>query len=424
MNDTDAWIPSRCLRVASIARAAESRNAIRRIASLISGICVLVASAQSGAMASAPPSSWTGTWAVAQVHDTSGRTFREQTLRQIVRVSVGGKHVRVTISNLFGTQALRVEDVHLARLESGSSIIASSDRQLRFLGDTTLVVPAGATAFSDPVALDVPPLAELSVSMYLPNITAPATFHGNAHETSYMQVGDVSGAPRMQNAVRSNSVFFLSGIDVDNPAISGAVVTLGASITEGDKAADDTDRQWPRQLARRLAAQRFSIGILNLGISGNRLLVDGAGESAENRFKRDVLDQPNVRWVIFSDDPINDLGNKPSPTGEALIAGLQRLSAQAHERNIRFICSTLTPFEGSNYWTPAEENERQKVNGFIRRGGSTCDGIVDQDIATHDPANPTRYLAAYDSGDHLHPNDAGHKAIADAIDLKLFRPVP
>jgi len=201
-------------------------------------------------------------------------------------------------------------------------------------------------------------------------------------------------------------------------------VTLGASITEGYNAADDSDRRWPDQLALRLVNQGLAIGALNLGISGNRLLVNGAGESAENRFERDVLQQSNVRWVIFSDDPINDLGGKPSPSGEALIAGLQRLIARAHERKIRFICSTLTPFEGANYWTSAEEIERQKVNGFIRGVDSGCDGVVDQDVATHDPAHPTKYLAAYDIGDHLHPNDAGHKAIANSIDLKVFEARP
>jgi lysophospholipase L1-like esterase len=337
-----------------------------------------------------------------------------------VRISVGGKSVRLKLSNLFGTQALNVEDVHVALRRSGSLIDMSADREVRFAGSAKLVVPAGATALSDPVPLDVPALAELAVSMYLPGTTGPATFHGNAHQTSYIQAGDASGMPQMKNTETSKGVYFLAGIDVEGPSLRGAVVALGASITEGYSAADDTDRRWTGQLARRLAGQRLSIGILNLGISGNRLLVDGAGESAENRFERDVLGQPNVRWVIFSDAPINDLGNAPSPSGEELIAGLQRLIARAHERKIRFICSTLTPFEGANYWTPAEEKERQKVNSFIRGEGSGCDGIVDQDAATHDPAHPTQYLATYDHGDHLHPNDAGHTAIADSIDLTIF----
>ena len=379
---------------------------------------------QKAKIASAPASGWTGTWAIAQMHDNSGKTFTDQTLRQIVRVSVGGKRVRLKISNLFGTQPLRVEDVHLALRSSGSSIVVSSDRQLRFEGSSTLVIPAGASAFSDPVSFDVPALAELAISMYLPGTAVAATFHGSAHQTSYIEAGDASSAAQMTDAKTSKSVYFLAGLDVEGTSARGSVVSLGASITEGYNAADDSDRRWPDQLALRLVNQGLAIGALNLGISGNRLLVNGAGESAENRFERDVLQQSNVRWVIFSDDPINDLGGKPSPSGEALIAGLQRLIARAHERKIRFICSTLTPFEGANYWTSAEEIERQKVNGFIRGVDSGCDGVVDQDVATHDPAHPTKYLAAYDIGDHLHPNDAGHKAIANSIDLKVFEARP
>ncbi len=382
-----------------------------------------VASAQDAGVAMAPVSNWTGTWAIAQMRDNSGKTFTDCTLRQIVRISVGGKSVRLKLSNLYGTQPLRVEDVHLALRRSGSAIVPSSDRQLRFEGSTKVIVPAGATALSDPVALDVPALAELAVSMYLPGTTGPATSHGSAHQTSYAEAGDASSAPQMTNAETTKSVYFLAGLEINGPSLGGSVVTLGASITEGYTAADNTDHRWPDQLALRLVGQGISIGVLNLGISGNRLLVDGSGESAENRFERDVLQKPNVRWVIFSDDPINDLGSQPSPSGEALIAGLQRLIARAHEIKIRFICSTLTPFEGAKYWTPAEEKERQKVNSFLRSEVSGCDGVVDQDAATHDPAHPTQYLPAYDSGDHLHPNDAGHRAIANAIDLKLFNPV-
>jgi lysophospholipase L1-like esterase len=383
-----------------------------------------VSSAQNEAMASAPPSNWTGTWAIAQVRDNSGRTFTDCTLRQIVRISVGGESVRLKLSNLFGTQPLRIENVHLALRKSGSAIVPSSDHQLRFGGSTSLVIPAGASAFSDSVTFDVPALAELAVSIYLPGTTGPATFHGSAHQISYVEAGDASSAPQMTNAETTKSMYFLAGLDVEGPSLRGSVVTLGASITEGYAAADDTDHRWPDQLALRLAGQGISIGVLNLGISGNRLLVDGSGESAENRFERDILQQPDVRWVIFSDDPINDLGNKPSPSGEALIAGLERLIARSHKKNIRFICSTLTPFEGANYWTPEEEKERQKVNSFIRGGHSACDGIVDQDAATHDLTHPTQYLPAYDNGDHLHPNDAGHRAIANAIDLNLFTPGP
>jgi lysophospholipase L1-like esterase len=167
----------------------------------------------------------------------------------------------------------------------------------------------------------------------------------------------------------------------------------------------------------------LNIAVLNQGISGNRLLADGAGPSALSRFDRDVLAQPGVRWVIFSDDPINDLGSThPPPTADALIAGIERLIARAHEKNLQFFCSTLTPYEGANYWTPSGEAIREQVNAFLRSKKSGCDAVIDQDTATHDPLHPTRYLPLYDSGDHLHPNDAGHRAIATDIDLRIFQP--
>jgi alpha-L-fucosidase 2 len=163
------------------------------------------------------------------------------------------------------------------------------------------------------------------------------------------------------------------------------------------------------------------VGVLNEGISGNRLLVDGAGPSAENRFERDVLNQPGVRWVIFSDDPLNDLGStRPGPPGASLIATTERLIERAHAKHIQFFCSTLTPYQGANYWRPEDEIAREQFNAFVRDRRSGCDGVVDQDAATHDPARPARFLPPYDSGDHLHPNDAGHKAIGDAVDLSLF----
>ncbi len=207
---------------------------------------------------------------------------------------------------------------------------------------------------------------------------------------------------------------------MQNPDAQGSVVTLGASITDGVASAQDDNRRWPNDLAVRLDSAGRPVGVLNEGISGNDLLTDGAGQSALNRFDRDVVGQPGVRWVIFSDDPINDLGGANPPTGDQLIAGLQQLISRAHQAGISFLCSTLTPFEGAGYWTPAGETGREQINAFIRGADSGCDGVVDQDTATHDPANPTRYLPAYDAGDHLHPNEAGLQAIADAVDLDVL----
>jgi lysophospholipase L1-like esterase len=214
----------------------------------------------------------------------------------------------------------------------------------------------------------------------------------------------------------------LSGVDSSGQDVRGSVVTLGASITEGAGSTHGENRSWPSVLAVRLADEGLHIAVLNEGISGNRLLVDGAGPSALSRFDRDVLAQPGVRWVIFSDDPINDLGSThPPPTAYALIGGIEQLIARAHEKNIQFFRSTLTPYEGASYWTPFGEAAREQVNAFLRSKKSGCDAVIDQDTATHDPAHPTRYLPLYDSGDHLHPNDAGHRAIATEIDLRIFQ---
>jgi lysophospholipase L1-like esterase len=225
----------------------------------------------------------------------------------------------------------------------------------------------------------------------------------------------------MKGAVTSKSNYFLTNLDVRGDGLRGAVVTFGASITEGFSSTNDANRRWPDDPARRLADARLGIGVLNAGISGTRLLVDGAGPSALVRFDRDVLAQHGVRWVIFSDDPINDLGStRPSPPAYTLIAGIKRLIEQAHRKHVQFLCSTLTPFQGANYWTAEEEITREQIDSFLRSGSSGCDTVIDMDAAAHDPAHPTQYLPANDIGDPLHPNDAGQQAIANAVDLSRF----
>jgi lysophospholipase L1-like esterase len=343
------------------------------------------------------------------------------TLRQIVRSSVAGDRLRVQISNLFGDQPLRVEDVHIALHGVGSSILAGSDRQVRFGGRTFAVIAHGAAVQSDALVMKTSALADLAISFYLPLQAGPTTIHASAHQKNYVASGDVSAEPDLRNPEQSGSFYFLTNVDIQAEGIRGSVVTLGASITEGYSAADDGRHRWTDVLAERLVESGVKISVLNEGISGNRLLADGAGPSAEDRFERDVLDQPGVRWVIFSDDPINDLGStRPAPTASELISATERIIAKAHARHIRFLCSTLTPYQGANYWRAEDEDVREQFNAFVRSGNSGCDGVIDQDTATHDPARPTWYLPAFDNGDHLHPNDAGHKAIGDAVDLGLF----
>ncbi len=371
------------------------------------------------APASQAATGWTGSWAASP--QSGGSSFNQQTLRQIVHTSIGGTAVRVQLSNVFGTQPVTFADVHVAQRTSGSSISTGTDRTVTFGGATSVTVAAGGTAASDSVAFTAQPAADVAVSFYLPQPTGSATYHQTGEQTNYIASGDVSGNASLTNPQTTGSYSFLANLDVQNTAAAGSVVTLGASITDGVASSGDANRRWPNYLASRLAASGRTVGVLNQGISGNRLLVDGAGQSALNRFSRDVLGQPGVHWVIFSDDPINDLGStSPPPSSSQLIAGLQQLITRAHQAGLKFICSTLTPYQGAGYWTSQGETAREALNSFVRGTGSGCDAVVDQDTATHDPANPTRYLPAYDSGDHLHPNDSGMQAIANAVDLAIF----
>jgi lysophospholipase L1-like esterase len=360
---------------------------------------------------------WVGTWSVSP--QSSQTTFQQQTLRQIVHTSISGTSARIQLSNRFGNQAVQVSNVHIAERSSGSSIVASSARSVTFGGQGSVTIVQGQVAISDEIDFEVPALSDVVISFYLPAGTGFATSHGQGTQTNYIAAGDVAGNTDLAGPQTTGSYYFLANLDVQNPDAIGAVVTLGASITDGSGSSQNANRRWPNDLAVRLVNAGIPVGVLNQGISGNRLLVDGAGQSATNRFDRDVISQPGVRWVIFSDDPINDLGNGATNSAP-LIAAMTQLISSAHAAGLKFLCSTLTPFEGAGYWSQAGETGRQEINAFIRGPNSNCDGIVDQDTATHDPTNPTKFLPAYDTGDHLHPNEAGLQAIADAVDLGFF----
>ncbi len=373
---------------------------------------------QVASVASPLAPTWTGSWAVSP--QSSGSTFNGQTLRQIVHTSISGSAARVQLSNVFGNQPVQISDVHIAQRTSGSSISTASDRVVTFGGQSQITIAAGGLAVSDSIGFAVSALSDVAVSVFLPQFTGPATSHQQGTQTNYIASGDVSGNATLSGAGTTGSYFFLVNLDVQNTSSSGAVATLGASITDGFASSQDGNRRWPNDLAVRLVNAGIVVGVLNQGINGNRLLADGGGQSALNRFDRDLLAQPGVRWVIFSDDPINDLGSSNPPTGDQLITGITQLITRAHQAGLKFLCSTLTPFQGSGGWTSQGETGRGQVNAFVRGASSGCDGVVDQDVATHDPANPTRFLPAFDSGDHLHPNDAGLQAIANAVNLNFF----
>ncbi|BCJ41018.1 SGNH hydrolase [Actinoplanes ianthinogenes] len=384
------------------------------------------ASVSPSVVPASPPASaapgWVATWGVAMTD--GGQPFTRQTVRQIVHTSVGGDGARLQLANTFGRTPLVVGGVHVARRATGSGIDPATDTAVTFGGKATVTVPAGATVTSDEVAFAVPADTDLAVSLYLPAATGETTRHPLGTQNNYIGTGDQLTAATMHSVETSSNYFFLSGLDVLNSAADGTIVAFGASITDGLDSAFGANHRWPDLLADRLRAAGRTIGVVNTGISGNRLTADGKdgrGESAAHRFERDVLRRTGVKWVIIADDPLNDLGSRHPPGVDQIVGAYRQLIARGHAAGITVICSTLTPFAGADYWSSRGEQGRAAVNAFVRGTGSGCDAVLDQDTATHDPAAPTRFLPANDSGDHLHPGDKGMQVIAGAVDLDWFR---
>ena len=391
---------------------------------------------------------WIGTWATAPQPFMPGALehFQYQSLRLIVHVSAGGKQVRVKISNTYGDQPLVIAGAHIARRSAAAEIDPSTDRRLTFHGQAATTVAAKGLDVSDPVDLEVPALSDLAISIFLPQPTDATTSHLLALQTSYVSTaGDFTGSAKFPVAKTIDSWPFLTGVDVAASDRGVAVVALGSSLTDGDGSSLDGNRRWPDVLAERLqkGGGNVAVGVLNEGIIGNRLLTDspqqkgspfGAalGQAGLARFERDVLEQAGVRYVIVGLG-INDIGMPGALTpaseqvsAESLIAGYRKLIARGHEKGIRVIGSTNPPFENSflrdppaKFYTPEKEAVRQKVNDWIRDGGE-FDGVIDFDALVRDPGHVTQLLPKYDSGDHLHPNDAGYEASANAISLALF----
>ncbi len=357
-------------------------------------------------------------------------TVANQTVRQVVRTSVGGSRVRVVLSNAFGTAPVAIGAAYVGLREKDATVKAATARPLLFSGGGSFTLPAGASVVSDPVTLTMPPFADLVVDLYLPGEVglgpSPVTMHNGASQTNYISPsGNHAGAVAMSAAAKPASWFLLSRVEVSAPANTGAVVTFGDSITDGARSTVDTNSRWPDVLAKRLGERDLRLAVVNAGISGNRLLGEGAPQAGINalaRFDRDVLMQTGVTHVIVLEG-INDIGvarNNPSPTAADLISAHKQLIERARARGLKIFGATLTPFEGAAYWTPEGEAKRKALNDWIRTS-SAYDGVIDFDQATRDPAAPTKFLPTYDSGDHLHPGDVGYKAMGDAVDLKLFK---
>lgn len=387
------------------------------------------------AVQATPPQHWVGVWATSPSEvRAQSPLYRNVTLREILHTTLGGSQVRIKLSNVFGDSPLDVRTVHVALRTSGAAIDPGTDHIVTFSHRPGLVVPPGAAIVSDSVPLTFPAGADLAVSIFLPQPSRASTIHWEGHQTSYIsRPGNFTAAPALPVASTTLAWPFLSGVSTVASDTTGAVVALGDSITDGSGSTPDTNQRWPDVLASRLRERPgHPMAVLNAGIGGNRLLHEGSGDngplyghSALARFDRDVLSQPGARAVIVLLG-INDIGQpgKWAPAAEAvsaedIIAGLTQIVERSHEHGLRVLGGTIAPYEGAAYYTPAGEAKRQAVNQWIRSGG-TFDGVADFDAAVRDPDHPTRLKAAFDSGDHLHLNDAGYKAMGDAIDLSLL----
>ena len=369
-----------------------------------------------------------GTWATALVGVAPGNAgATEETYREVVHVSLGSTgHVVVTLTNELGTTPLTINAVSVARRLSGSSVQGSVP--VLFKGKPSVTIPAGKAVTSDVASLTFPAMSDVAVSLYVPaQPITTMTMHSFADATNYMAAGDQTSAASLDAAAKPLASWrFLKRVDVE-AAGAMSIVCLGDSITDGSKSTKDANLRWPDLLAQRLQANAATrnLSVLNEGIGGNRVLHDGTGPSAVARFDRDVLDHPNVKYVILLEG-INDIGHAYDTkriydvvNADELIAADKLLVTRAHAHGIKVIGATLTPYGSAGYMSPQGEVVRQALNAWIR-SSKDLDGVIDFEKAAQDPANTAMFLPAYDSGDHLHPNDAGMKGMADAIDLKLF----
>jgi len=402
---------------------------------------LLIAVASSVVAAPHNTEQWVGSWASAQMSAEQNSAapsdlIRGGTLRQIVHLSAGGPQIRVRVSNAFGTAPLHLIALHVAHAPSpaASRIDAATDVAVTFDHRADVFIPAGAEYTSDPINYKAAPLSDLAVTMQLEAAPERQTGHPGSRATSYLGAGAAASAAEMPADTQSiEHWYFLSGVDVSVSSDAAAVVTLGDSITDGHGATTNGNDRWPDVLAVRLqhAAPKRALGVLNEGIGGNRLLLDGTGPNALARLYRDVLSQNRVRYLMVLEG-INDIGNltrtqtatdaQHAQLVHSLIGAYQQIILRAHAHGIKVMGATITPFVGSGFYHPdaTNESDRTQVNDWIRASGH-FDAFVDFDKTIADPAHPDHMHAEYDSGDHLHPSAAGYKAMADAIPLSFFQ---
>jgi len=354
-------------------------------------------------------------------------TINDQTVRMVVHASIGGSRIRLEFSNALNGAPLEIGAARVALSNKNSAIVPGTDRSLTFSGKTSCVLGPGVLLYSDPVSLDVPAFSDLAVSIYLPKDTGPPTNHSLGMHTAQISKGDTTTQTVMPEPVLTRAYLWLSAVDVIAPTDAFAVVALGDSITDGQGTTVDANLNWTAVLAKRLAANKATahVAVLNQGVAGNQVLRDLAGVSALARFDRDVLSRPGVKWLVVFEG-INDISLHGQPdsadplTSEDLIAAYRQLIARAHTYGIRVVGATIGPQEGTRLGTPNADAIRNATNQWIRTGGA-FDAVVDLDAAVRDPGHPSRLRSDFDSGDHIHINDPGNQAMANAFDLAIFK---
>lgn len=360
------------------------------------------------------------TWGASA--DRQGAGPADRSYRMIVRTSVGGTDLRIRLSNAFGDHPVTFASAYAGLRKQGAELVHGTNRQLTFGGAASVTVPAGETRLSDPLPGKLAAQSDLVISLYVTGALGPTTGHGMAMQTSYAAAGDHAaeeGAADWTDPM--SSWYWLDAVSVETSTAVSSVVTLGDSITDGWASTTDENRRWPDYLSRRLqAASGITVkGVANEGISGNKVLADGAGQAALNRLQRDVLSQPGVS-TVFLLEGINDIKAHTGVTVDDMIAGYQQITDRARAAGKCVIGATVMPYKGWSEYDDAGEAVRQGVNDWIRNSGE-FDAVTDFDKITRNPYDQRVMMPFFDSGDHIHPNDKGMQAMADAVDLSALR---